>query len=226
VAELMSKFLNRESEGWQCARDDIFNRMVNNLQANKQKVRQDKSARSSYEEENLSADKLQEYENIATRDPLTGVYNTRYIAHKLVKEVQRGKRYKRPFSLMLISLANFLQLKKVYGDLAVDDIVKACADLVRACIRDVDILGRFSEDQFAIILPETDSSRALIVSNRIRERIAGLPISQESNTSNLSLNIGLVSFPTHARDENSLLTTALEYLEQARQLGHNQVYTS
>src|ERR1700722_11581625 len=141
MQRLMSKFLNRESEGWQCARDDLFNRMVNNLQANKQKLKQDKTTRSTHDEEVLSADKLVEYENMAIRDPLTGVYNIRYIAHKLVKEVQRGKRYKRPFSLMLISLANLDQLRKIYGDLATEDILRAAANLISTCIRDVDIVG-------------------------------------------------------------------------------------
>jgi diguanylate cyclase (GGDEF)-like protein len=221
----MSRFLNRNSEGWGCARDDLFDRMVSNLHANKQKKKIDKSARNGYEEENLTADKLLEYEIIATRDTLTGTFNTRYMAHKLVKEVQRGKRYKRPFSLMLISLANLEQLKKTYGELVSDEIIKSAVKLLSACIREVDILGRFAEDQFAIILPETDASRALVVGNRIRERISGLPITQEVTAANLILNIGLASFPTHARDENSLLTTAIEYLDQSKKMGHNEVYT-
>jgi len=222
----MGKFLDRESEGWGCARDDIFNRMVNKLQKDTEKLRQGKFARSSHEEEQLSPDRLQEYENIATRDELTGLYNTRYIARKLVKEVQRCQRYKRPFSLMLISLANFEQLKRTHGELAIDEILKAGATLIRTCVREVDIVGRFGDDQFAIILPETDSSRALLVSQRIREKIATLPVNQGSNANTLCLNIGLAAFPTHARDENSLLTTAMQYLEQAQRLGTNQIYTN
>jgi diguanylate cyclase (GGDEF)-like protein len=222
----MSKFLDRESEGWGCARDDIFNRMVNKLQKDTEKARQDKFSRSNHEEEQLSPDKLQEYENIATRDELTGLYNIRYVARKLVKEVQRCQRYKRPFSLMLVSLANFEQLKRTQGELATDEIIKAGATLISSCVREVDIVGRFGKDQFAIILPETDSSRALLVSQRLHEKIAALPINQGSNANTLSLNIGLAAFPTHARDENSLLTTAMQYLEQARRLGSNQIYTS
>ena len=67
----MSKFLDRQSEGWKCARDDLFNRMVNNLQTNKQKLKHENLGRSSFEEEKLSAAKLQEYENMATRDSTT-----------------------------------------------------------------------------------------------------------------------------------------------------------
>lgn len=222
----MSKFLNRESEGWNCARDDLFNRMVTNLQANKQKLRQDKSSRTTFEEEKLSASKLQEYENMATRDELTGVYNARYIAHKLVKEVKRCKRYKRPFSIMLISLDHLAHFQQSYGQAALPEFIRTRAHLINTSVREVDIVGRLSIDQFAVILPETDTSRALIVGERIREKITNLPLIQEPGFSQSAISIGLVSFPTHARDENTLLTTAAQYLEQAQQLGNNQVVTS
>ena len=223
ILKFMSKFLNRESEGWQCARDDLFNRMVVNLQVSKQKVQHEKFSRSTHDDQNPSTAKLKEYEDIATRDNLTGVYNVRYLVHKLVKEVQRSKRYKRPFSLMLISIDELEHLKKTYGDLTTQQIVKFGAKIISSLVREVDIVGRFAEDQFAIILPETDSSRALIVATRICEKIARLPVSSEFDASTLITSIGLASFPTHARDENNLLTTALQYLELAKHQGPNQI---
>ena len=223
----MSKFLNRDSEGWNCARDDLFNRMVTNLQVNKQKLQQDKFSRTVFEDERLTAGKLQEYENIATRDELTGVYNARYMAHKLVKEVKRCKRYKRPFSLMLISLDHVAGFQQSYGVSALPEFIKTRAHLISTGVRDVDIVGRLATDQFAIILPETDSSRALIVGERIREKIVSLPLLQEGlGVTTSSISIGLASFPTHARDENTLLTTAGQYLEKAQKLGNNHIVTS
>ena len=127
---------------------------------------------------------------------------------------------------MLITLNKSEQLKQTYGSLVGEEALKDGASKITASVREVDIVGRLSLDQFVVILPETDASRALIVATRISEQISTLPFSQKFNSHPMSTSIGLSTFPTHARDENSLLTTAMQFLEQAKKLGMNQIVTS
>src|SRR5580698_4751692 len=133
----MSKFLDRQSEGWHCARDTMFNRMVSNLQVSKLRYKQAKSSRLNYSEETLSEAKLQEYEDVTIRDQLTAVYNSRFFARRLIREVKRSKRYKRPFSLMLIYLDNLPALQEQFGELVAQNILRETADIVCSSIRNV-----------------------------------------------------------------------------------------
>jgi GGDEF domain-containing protein len=83
----------------------------------------------------------------------------------------------------------------------------------------VDVPGRCKANRLAIIFPETYSSRAVVVGERIRERLKGQPISDELKHLRVTCSVGVVSFPTHAREENELMFKALEFLEIARSEG-------
>ncbi|MBX3138360.1 diguanylate cyclase, partial [Candidatus Obscuribacterales bacterium] len=76
----------------------------------------------------------------------------------------------------------------------------------------------------AIIFPETYSSRAVVVGERIRERLKTQPINEELKHLRVTASVGVVSFPTHARDENDLMFKALEFLDVASQDGGDRVY--
>lgn len=221
----MSKFLDNSSEGWQCARDTLFTRMVTQLQTSKRKYKQAKSLASSDTHQSIAAEKIQEYENIAIRDELTGLYNPHFIANKFVKELKRCKRYKRPFSFMLIAFDHIDNIKREYGENGAENIFKVSATAVMSSLREVDFPARLSNNNFAALLPETDSSSAMIVARRISEKIATVPNPLRLDRSLLSVSIGLVSFPTHGRDENSLLGTALQYLKTAKEQEGEHIVT-
>jgi diguanylate cyclase (GGDEF)-like protein len=220
----MSKFLDRQSEGWQCARDTMFNRMVSNLQVSKQKYRLAKSSRTSFTEETLSEEKLQQYEETTTKDETTGVYNSRFFATRLIREVKRSKRYKRPFSLMLVYLDNLLPMKKL-GELNTKNILSETADLVKTSVRNVDLVARLSFNSFAVILPETDSSRAILVGQRINEQVNKRLINRQLKDLQVTTKIGVVSFPSHGRDENALLALAAQFVKEAQKQPDTAIYT-
>ncbi len=222
----MSKFLDRQSEGWQCARDTMFNRMVSNLQVTKQKYKQAKSSRGGYGEETFSEERLQEYENVAIRDQLTGVYNSRFFANRLVREVKRSKRYKRPFSLMLVYLDNLLPLQEQLGEQIAQTILTETAAIVMSSVRNVDLVARVTFNTFAVMLPETDSSRSVLVGERIKAEVRKQSVGKELVGAKVSTKIGIVSFPTHGRDENTLLATATQFVKEAQRQADGQVYTS
>jgi len=222
----MSKFLSRNSEGWSCARDTAFNRLVLDVQANKLRYRQLKNTTGDLREELLSEETFRKYEKATIRDHMTGLYNRHYFLQKLAIELKRAKRYKRPFSLMLISLDKFSQLQKLYGDLLTNQILQQEAKSISSAIREVDLVFRISPEQFAIIFPETYASKAIIVGERICDKTRRNSVLSGPNSVVATVSIGIASFPTHGRQEKELQDAAAQFLEQAQKSGGNKVVTA
>jgi diguanylate cyclase (GGDEF)-like protein len=221
----MSKFLNRYNEGWQCGRDTAFDRLVSNVQANKPRYKRLKTSGTESREEVITEETFKQYETATIRDELTGLYNAHYFSQKLAKEVKRAKRYKRPFSLMLISMDRLAQLQKLYGNLLTCQILQQEGDAIAACVREVDMVFRISTDQFAVIFPETYASKTIVVGKRICEAIRAKSIHSGPNTAVITVSIGIASFPTHGRQEKELMATAIQFLDQAQKAGGNTVIT-
>ena len=106
----------------------------------------------------------------------------------------------------------------------VEDMLRTTAKIIKKAIRDVDIPGRCKDNRLAVIFPETYSSRAVVVGERIRERLKSMPISDELKSLRVTCSGGVVSFPTHARDELDLMNKAIEFLDVAKAEGGDRVY--
>lgn len=169
--------------------------------------------------ETLTATKGEDLERLALLDSLTELYNSRTLLKELKEEVRRAKRYKRPVSLCMISIDGFKDLSRQYGALTADAILKAVAVVLRTCIRDVDVAARYSSDEFAIILPETNAAGASIVADRIRQRIGSQAVTHNWNNLKITASIGLACFPAHAREHDELIARTIQALELAHQRG-------
>lgn len=215
----------KQNEGWAFARDSKFTTMLLEMRVSRQKFKETRQqAMLDKSREVLSEERLDEIERLTLIDSLTELYNPRTFMKKLEYELRRAKRYKRPLSLLIMSVDNLEALGRTYGALFIDDTLKAAANIIRGAIRDVDVPARSSHNQLAIVFPETYSSRALVVGERIREKLKAAPINDELRHVRVTASIGVVSFPTHARNEHDLLGKALEYLEKAEAEGGDKVY--
>jgi len=214
-------------EGWSFARENKFNRMVLETRFDRQKFKETQHKEISdrqHSKRNLSEDELEEMEKASLRDPVTGLFNQRTFLRKLEYELRRAKRYKRPLSLMVMSVDNISSLKRQYGQMIVDDVMKAAARIVEHCVRDVDIAGRAEGMRIGVIFPETYSSRAMIVAERVRERMRTEPVNMELRHLRVTVSVGVVSFPTHARDEVDLMHRAQEFASTSEVQGGDRVY--
>lgn len=212
-------------EGWAFARDSKFTTMLLEMRVSRQKFKEARQqALLDKSREVMTDEKLEEIERLTLIDSLTELYNPRTFMKKLEYELRRAKRYKRPLSLLIMSIDRLEDLGRQYGALFIDDTLKAAANIIRGAIRDVDVPARASHNQLAIVFPETYSSRALVVGERIREKIKTTPINDEIRHVRVTASIGVVSFPTHARNEHDLMGKALEYLEKAESDGGDKVY--
>jgi diguanylate cyclase (GGDEF)-like protein len=137
----------------------------------------------------------------------SGVYNFRFTLRSLLDELTRCRTFNRPVTLMVVSIKNQEFISTTYGALALESVLLMSAELLIDCCRPVDLVGRFMEDRFIVILPETDLQTAIPIAENIGLRF-GRAVLQHQHTINWQANIGLAQFPYHGYDAESLLALA------------------
>lgn len=176
-------------------------------------------------QQTLGTAKGDELEKLALLDSLTELYNSRTLLKELKDELKRAKRYKRPVSLCMISIDGFKDMSRQYGALTADAVLKVVAGVLTGCIRDVDIAARYSAEEFAVVLPETNASGAAVVAERIRQRVGTQSITHNWHNLKVTASIGLASFPAHAREHDELVARAVQALELSVQRGGDRACT-
>jgi diguanylate cyclase (GGDEF)-like protein len=165
-----------------------------------------------------------ELEALATRDPLTELYNQRTFWNLLQYEIQRAKRQGYRFSLLLIDLDNFKVINDKYGHDVGDLYLKEFASTLRTAVRKGDIPARYESDNFAAILPVCDEEQAYVVAKRIidamRDRAVTLPDGLRIRE---TVSIGASVYPNHAEQPQDLFLLAERMLAQAKSAGKDHM---
>jgi diguanylate cyclase (GGDEF)-like protein len=165
-------------------------------------------------------------EEMSLKDGLTNVANRRCFDQVLELEWHRATRSQRPLSLLLIDIDLFKIINDRYGHGRGDDcLVKVAIALQSMLFRNTDLLARYGGDEFAVILPDTDSSGAKNVAARMQKVVAELEIANESAFGRfvtLSIGIATYQFPG-AGTANTLLETSDQALYTAKERGRNRI---
>lgn len=150
-------------------------------------------------------------------DGLTGLYNTRHFYRRLQEEMKRSHRSGRPLTVMIFDLDNFKEYNDRAGHVAGDHLLRRIADIVRATIRKgSDLAFRYGGDEFVVLLPETDLSRARRVAGRIRKGVRNVKIAD------VSVSVGLAGYRGEASPEE-LVRRADRAMYKAKERGKNRV---
>ena len=115
---------------------------------------------------------LQQAEDSAIHDELTGAYNFRYFQNRIEQEINRVRRYGRGMSLLMIDVDDFKNFNDQNGHLVGNAALKKLATVLGKCVRDVDLVCRYGGEEFAIILPTTPKNGALTAAEKMRARVA------------------------------------------------------
>lgn len=107
----------------------------------------------------------------AIEDDLTKLYRVNYFNKRIQEEIERSKRYQRPFSLLIIDVDDFKKINDTFGHPVGDEVLKKIAYLIKSNIRAADIAGRCGGEEFDVLMPETDKANALVAAERIRRTI-------------------------------------------------------
>jgi diguanylate cyclase (GGDEF)-like protein/PAS domain S-box-containing protein len=160
---------------------------------------------------------------LAAVDALTGAYNRREFTTMAEREALRAGRYQHPLSLLLLDLDDFSALNERYGTAAGDALLQAFADMCAHALRSVDIMGRWSAKEFIILLPETDSSGAMVIAERLRRRMTGLTVAAGEATVHATVSIGVAQFRQNDVAVDGPLARAAAALQDAKRGGRNRV---
>lgn len=164
--------------------------------------------------------------DMAMTDPLTKALNRRAFYRFAEREVLRAGRHGKPLSAMLFDIDHFKQVNDIHGHSVGDEVLTRLVECVTRSVRDEDLLGRIGGEEFAMVLPETEPLRAVILANRIRESVSEMQFAGKTGSFRITISIG-ISEPGFADlDILPALERADMALYQAKQKGRNRVEVS
>ncbi len=174
------------------------------------------------QDELISKNKL--LEEMAVTDGLTGIPNYRHLIDKLAEEIRRSRRYRTPFSMILLDLDNFKEVNDTYGHRHGDFVLKSVAGAIHQGLRETDLLARYGGDEFGVLLTQTDQTGSRKVAEQILTRLSD-PVLADGREHMIAVSIGLVSFsPGQPESSDEVIIAADEALYQAKKLGGNQYF--
>ncbi|MBV1914691.1 MAG: GGDEF domain-containing protein [Pseudomonadales bacterium] len=165
---------------------------------------------------------VESYQDLASHDELTGLYNRRRFTEAAEQEIQRAQRYERDISLILIDIDNFKAINDTYGHQAGDKVIKDIAEVMCQNFRETDLFGRYGGEEFIALLPETQLPDAAALSERMRGALIQRTVTFENKEITYTASFGV----THGQPGmplDQLVGQADKALYHAKNSGRNRV---
>ena len=166
--------------------------------------------------------------DVSTTDELTGLHNRKYLYEHLETEISRAKRYETKLSCLLLDIDFFKVVNDMYGYDWGDILLKKIAEMLRDFIRKEDIVTRYGDEEFIVILPNTPEENAFLFAERFRreiEKMEFIPANEEEKHP-ITISGGIASYPfleNVTEDANTLIRYAEHALYNAKHRGKNKV---
>jgi diguanylate cyclase (GGDEF)-like protein len=169
---------------------------------------------------------LLETENVT--DPLTEVYNRRYLDGRLDEEVLRSKRYTLELSVLMLDIDHFKSVNDTYGHQAGDVTLSTLGSLIKDDLRELDVVARYGGEEFLVICTNTAIDGAALVAERLRKLIESRPIeipddSRGTRTIQIRISVGVASVSPSVDSKEKLVQVADQALYRAKKEGRNRV---
>ena len=169
----------------------------------------------------------EETKQLATTDNLTGVWNRRYLDEYFQTELVRAQRFNRQVSILMIDIDDFKSFNDTYGHSSGDEIIRIVARAILNSCREIDMVGRYGGDEFAVILPEAGNSDAVSISERILATLEKNPFSTPNGTQlSITVSIGIASYPSDGKKAEQLFSLADAAMYRAKLAGGGQFSSS
>ncbi|MBX9913137.1 MAG: diguanylate cyclase [Pseudomonadaceae bacterium] len=162
----------------------------------------------------------------ALRDPLTGLYNRRYLAEFFLRERAHAQRDNHNLALAMLDLDHFKALNDSFGHLVGDDVLKALAAQLSGHLRSSDALFRIGGEEFVLIMPGADAAVALSRLQSICRELASTPLHTRDGPQTITVSIGLALWPAQGQSLEQLLSAADSAMYAAKNAGRNRVELS
>ena len=162
--------------------------------------------------------------NQSIRDPLTGLFNRRFLEESLERECRRSVRAGRPLSILMLDIDFFKQFNDTFGHDAGDAVLREVGAVTRSVFRGEDVACRYGGEEFALVLADTTAEGALQRANALRDRVREISMTFRRQTLGpLSISVGIATLPEHGVDGASLIHAADLALYRAKREGRDRV---
>lgn len=170
---------------------------------------------------------VQDLQKQIITDPLTNLFNRRFLQEYLPREVAKAKRVAGSFAVLMIDLDFFKRINDIFGHEAGDIVLKNVAILLKNSIRESDVACRYGGEEFVLVLSEVSTDGAGKKAEGIRKAVMDLALAiRQKSLGRVSTSIGVAVYPDHGVDMDSLLRAADEALYEAKENGRNCVVMS
>ncbi len=172
----------------------------------------------------LEAKRLMEHlRESALRDPMTGLYNRRFLEEYVSALIAGSQRRKSPFSVLMLDLDFFKQVNDTHGHEAGDKVIKTLADILQRNVRGSDMAVRYGGEEFLLVLVDTGAEAALTVAEKIRGEVEATKVPLPGGMLQKTISIGVAEYPKDSDTFWQVVKFADVALYQAKSSGRNRV---
>ena len=160
-------------------------------------------------------------------DPLTGLFNRRYLEVSLERELRRAVRYQSSIGLIMIDIDHFKRFNDSFGHATGDLLLRELGALLKRCIRGGDIACRYGGEEFLLLLPDAALETAHQRAEQVRQAVKQLHVPyQDELVGPITLSLGVAAFPQHGSTTETLLQVADNALYRAKHEGRDRVFVA
>jgi len=160
----------------------------------------------------------------AITDPLTGLYNRRYLEESLLRELSRARRHHTTIGIVLLDIDHFKSFNDTHGHLVGDQVLQSLGGFLKAHVRGSDIACRYGGEEFALIMPDSPVEKAVERAEELREKVKYLSVQHQGEViGHITLSLGVSSYPQHGTTLEGLLLAADNALYRAKAEGRDKV---
>jgi len=168
-----------------------------------------------------NANYFERMKQLAYVDGLTGIFNRRYFEMRIAEELERASRFMGRMSVIMVDIDHFKRLNDEFGHLLGDEVLRGVSNILKHQLRKVDMVCRYGGEEFAIVVPETTGSNALVVAEKLRRQIEIHPFPGVPRP--VTISCGVADYPIQGSTRDELVAAADSALYQAKQAGRNRV---
>ncbi|QUS60878.1 diguanylate cyclase [Synechocystis sp. PCC 7338] len=163
-------------------------------------------------------------ENESSRDPLTGLFNRRYLKQFLMQEISRARRHNHAIGVIMADIDHFKQFNDQLGHDAGDHVLKIIARILQSTIRGSDIACRYGGEEMIIVLPQTPMVDTFVKAEQLRTAIDGMQVEYKGKyLQSLTVSFGVACYPNQGKTMEAIIEAADLALYRAKAAGRNRV---
>ncbi len=197
---------------------DNKSNVLKHIEQEKENVNKELSEYKVKEQELAKLKKeLEKYKMESVTDPLTGLFNRKFMVKKLDEEIERSKRYKSKFSVIFLDIDNFKKINDVYGHIVGDFVLKYLANIIKSELRKVDYAFRYGGEEMVVLVSEANLENAVKFANRLLETVRNTVFKYKTEELKITISIGVAEYKPGETIEQLIERADLAMLKAKRE---------